>query len=164
MSLLVNIIAAAIPPAVALIWYHPAVLGKAWKQSADLTEEKPRRANLGLIFVLSLLLSFMLAIQMNYLVIHQAHLDSIVMGVSGYGQEGSEVMNDLSAFKQKYGGEFRTFKHGAFHGVLTGIFFVLPVLGMNAMFERKRFKYIAINTLYWVVTLALMGGVICQWS
>jgi hypothetical protein len=106
----------------------------------------------------------MLAIQMNYLVIHQAHLDSIVMGISGYGQEGSEVMNDLSAFKQKYGGEFRTFKHGAFHGVLTGIFFVLPVLGMNAMFERKRFKYIAINTLYWVVTLALMGGVICQWS
>ncbi|MFN9799794.1 MAG: DUF1761 domain-containing protein [Bacteroidota bacterium] len=164
MSLLVNIIAAAIPPAIAFIWYHPAVLGKAWIKAADLTEEKLRRSNLALIFALSLLLSFMLGIQVNYLVIHQAHLDSIVMGVKGYGQDGSDVMNELQSFKQKYGLEFRTFRHGAFHGVLSALFFVLPVLGMQTLFERKGFRYLAIHTLYGIVALSLMGGVICQWS
>ena len=38
-----------------------------------------------------------------------------------------------------------------------------PILAINAMFERKTVKYIAINTGYWVVTLALMGGILCQW-
>jgi hypothetical protein len=43
-----------------------------------------------------------------------------------------------------------------------GLFFALPVMGTNALFERKGFKYIAINVGYWTVTLALMGGVICH--
>jgi hypothetical protein len=164
MNLLVNGLAALIPMVVGAIYYNPKLLGNAWMKAAEMTEEKIKGANMAVILIVSVVLSFMLSIQMNFLVIHQAHLDSIVMGVTGFGQEGSEVMNDLAAFKQKYGGEFRTFKHGAFHGVLTGFFFVLPVLGTNALFERKGFKYIAINTLYWIITLALMGGVICQWS
>ncbi|HRN41812.1 MAG TPA: DUF1761 family protein [Vicingus sp.] len=32
------------------------------------------------------------------------------------------------------------------------------------MFERKGFKYIAINSGYWIITLGLMGGVICQFA
>jgi len=41
---------------------------------------------------------------------------------------------------------------------------VLPVMGVNALFERKGFKYIAINVGFWTVSLALMGGIICQWA
>ena len=63
----------------------------------------------------------------------------------------------------KYGNNFRTFSHGAVHGVLAGLFFVLPVMGTNAMFERKGFKYIAINVGYWIVTLAIMSGIVCGW-
>ncbi|HPH81947.1 MAG TPA: DUF1761 domain-containing protein, partial [Flavobacteriales bacterium] len=67
-------------------------------------------------------------------------------------------------FMSKYGNTFHTFKHGVFHGVLAGIFFALPVLGINSLFDRKSFKYIAINAGFWIVTLALMGGIICQFS
>ena len=44
-----------------------------------------------------------------------------------------------------------------------GMFVVLPVLSIIAMFEKKSVKYVAINAGYWVVTLAIMGGIICQW-
>jgi hypothetical protein len=61
-----------------------------------------------------------------------------------------------------HGNNFRTFKHGLLHGSMSGILFVLPILAINAMFERKGFKYIAINAGYWIICLAIMGGIICQ--
>ena len=39
----------------------------------------------------------------------------------------------------------------------------MPILGIQAMFEKKSFKYVAINAGYWIVTLAIMGGIICEW-
>lgn len=56
---------------------------------------------------------------------------------------------------------FRTFKHGAFHGVFFGLMVILPVICINALFERRGFKYIAVNAGFWIVSLAPMGGVIC---
>jgi hypothetical protein len=47
---------------------------------------------------------------------------------------------------------------------MTGLLLVLPVMGTNALFEGKGFKYIAINCGYWTITLALMGGIICAFS
>jgi hypothetical protein len=41
---------------------------------------------------------------------------------------------------------------------------MLPILATNALFERKGFKYIAINAAYWIITLAVMGGIICQFG
>jgi hypothetical protein len=41
---------------------------------------------------------------------------------------------------------------------------VLPVIGTNALFERKSGKYIFINWGYWAVSMTLMGGTICQWA
>ncbi|MFY9309226.1 MAG: DUF1761 domain-containing protein [Bacteroidia bacterium] len=70
----------------------------------------------------------------------------------------------IKDFLAKYGNNFRTFKHGVFHGVMAGFTIALPILGTNAMFERKGFKYIAINVGYWIVCLALMGGVICAFA
>ncbi|NQX92284.1 MAG: DUF1761 domain-containing protein [Flavobacteriales bacterium] len=40
----------------------------------------------------------------------------------------------------------------------------IPVLATNAMFERKGFKYILINGLYWILTITIMSGVLCQWA
>jgi hypothetical protein len=70
----------------------------------------------------------------------------------------------LKMFLDKYGNNFRTFKHGAFHGILSALFFATPVLGINALFERKSFKYIFVHAGYWMLTLALMGGVICAYA
>jgi Protein of unknown function (DUF1761) len=63
-----------------------------------------------------------------------------------------------------YGNEFRSFKHGALHGTIAGFMVALPIIGTGAMFEKKGFKYIAINAGYWIVTMALMGGVICAFA
>ena len=78
--------------------------------------------------------------------------------------EGTEINQYANDFMTRYGQNFRTFKHGLFHGVIAGLFFALPILGVNALFQRKGFKYIAINVGYWAITLGLMGGVICQFA
>ncbi len=164
MNFLVTGIAALIPVLTGFIWYSNLTFGKAWMKAAGVTEEKMKSSNMGAILLVTLIFSFMLAMMMNALVIHQNHVYSTVTGIEGFGQEGSAVMNDVNAFMEKYGREFRTFKHGVLHGVLAGLFLALPILGINALFERRGFKYIAIHTLYWMLTLGLMGGVICQWS
>ena len=80
---------------------------------------------------------------------------------------GEDIAEAGGAFKctdgllEKYGTTFRTFKHGAFHGTLAALFISLPIIGTNALFERKSFKYVAINVGYWMLTMALMGGVVC---
>jgi hypothetical protein len=61
-----------------------------------------------------------------------------------------------------FGGDFRTFKHGALHGTITGIGLALPIVAVNAMFERKGVKYILINAGFWTLCLIVMGGIICQ--
>ncbi|MDZ4752768.1 MAG: DUF1761 domain-containing protein [Flavobacteriales bacterium] len=64
----------------------------------------------------------------------------------------------------KYGKSFRSFGHGVLHGVILSLFLVLPVLGTNALHERRGFKYIAINVAFWAVSLGLMGGIICKYA
>lgn len=67
----------------------------------------------------------------------------------------------LSKINELYSTSYRTFKHGMFHGCIAGFLFATPILTINALFERKGFKYIAINAGYWIITLGLMGGIIC---
>ena len=159
LNLPVIIGAALIPTIIGFIWYNPKVFGNAWMAAAEMTEEKMKGANMAVIFGVSLLLSVMLAVSANFSVIHQAHMDSLFNGMTD-----ESVLAFLANFHETYGDIHRSFSHGALHGTVAGFFFVLPVLGTNALFERKGFKYIAINVGYWVVTLALMGGVICQWA
>ncbi len=155
--------AALIPMIVGAIWYNPKVFGTVWMKASGVTEDMMKGTNMAAIFGVSLILSVLLALQIITVVIHQAHLYSILADEPGMADPQSEVSLMLKGFMEKYGLMFRTFKHGVFHGVLAGIFFALPVLGINALFERKGFKYIAINAGYWILTLALMGGVICAY-
>ncbi|WP_308224826.1 DUF1761 domain-containing protein [Flavobacterium sp. J372] len=37
-------------------------------------------------------------------------------------------------------------------------------MAINALFERKSAKYVLINAGYFIVSLAIMGGIICQWG
>ena len=159
MNFIAIIVAALVPTVVGFIWYNPKVFGTAWMQASGMTEEKMQGANMGIIFGVSLVLSLLLAVEMNVQTIHQMHLGSLF-----FGDESAEATSQLEALMAQFEGTFRTFKHGAFHGVLGGIFFALPVLGTNALFERKGFKYIAVNVGYWIVTLGLMGGIVCAWQ
>ena len=156
--------AALIPMVMGFVWYNPKTLGKAWMESAGLTEEKLKGANMPLIFGLSYVFSLMLASLLQALVIHQFHLASIVLSEPGFAEGTGEAWEMVQAFKDKYGTNFRTFGHGMLHGLIGGFFIALPILATNAMFERKGFKYIAVNGGYWIITLGLMGGVICAFA
>jgi hypothetical protein len=162
MNYYVLFIASLVPMLIGYIWYGP-LFGNAWMQQRRFTRESLKFANMvkKLIFyyVLSLLIAFVL-VQM---VIHQMGMYSTLAGDPGFNEQTGEAYSYFENFLVTYGDRFRTFKHGAFHGVLYSIFLIFPILGIQAVFEKRTFKYVAINTGYWIVTLALMGGIVCQW-
>jgi len=55
------------------------------------------------------------------------------------------------------------FVHGLMHGAMLGVMMAMPVLVSNSLFERKSTKNILINVGYWIVTIALMGGLLGAW-
>jgi hypothetical protein len=162
-NILVIFLAALVPLVVGFIWYNPKVLGNAWMEASGMTTEKAKKGNMPLIFGLTYLFSVFLAFAMSTMVVHQFHLRSILMNEPGLSDPNSEVGMMVKAFMDKYGNNFRTFKHGMLHGFLGGIMIALPMIGVNALFEQRGFKYIAINVGYWVVSMTLMGGVICAY-
>jgi hypothetical protein len=76
-------------------------------------------------------------------------------------ESGSAEMIAFNDLMTQYGGNFRTFGHGAGHGVMFTVLFVLPLIAINALFERRGWKYIFIHTGFWLINLALMGGLLC---
>ena len=154
---------ALIPLLVGALWYSPILFGNAWMKIADMTEEKIKSSNMALIFGLTYLLGILASFVLGTIVVHQSHLYSILADEPGYGDPNSEIGRFIAGFMEKYGQNFRTFKHGVLHGTIAALFLALPVLGINALFERRGFKYIALHASYWVVCFALIGGILCQW-
>ncbi len=66
------------------------------------------------------------------------------------------VVMGVYLYKHVHGG----FVHGAFHASVVGFMMVAPVIINNALFERKPWSLILINVGYWLVTIALMGGIL----
>ncbi|MCB9045741.1 MAG: DUF1761 domain-containing protein [Chitinophagales bacterium] len=163
-NFLVTALAALIPLVTGSIWYNPKVMGNAWIKTTGLAEEKLREANMAVVFGMTLVFSFMLSLIMNVVVIHQFGFQSMLMEEVDLFTPGSEANTFFTTTMEKYGHTFHTFRHGAFHGIIMAIFFVTPVIGILALFERKGAKYILIHMGYWLLTLALMGGVICRFS
>ncbi|TGL60384.1 DUF1761 domain-containing protein [Leptospira ognonensis] len=164
MNPIVILLTALIPLTIGFIYYHPKAFGNAWMKTSGLTEESLKKGNFPIILLLCYVFSLFLAMALTGIVIHQNHIYSILINEPGLKEEGSVLFNYVADFMSKYGTNFRTFKHGAFHGALSGIFLALPIVGINALFERREWKYTAIHVGYWTLTLALMGGVICQFT
>ena len=158
MNFLALAVAALATLVVGFIWYHPKVFGTAWMHATGLTQEELRKGNMLKIFGLTLLLAFMIAMVLQMLTIHQSGVYSLIGG-----QVTDETLPSFHAFMTDYGAEFRTFKHGAFQRFLTGLFFALPIIAINGLFEHKSAKYIFINAGYWIVSLTIMGAIICGW-
>lgn len=157
---LISALAALFPLLLGFIWYNPKVFGKAWMEGAGVNEEKMKGANMALIFGLTYLFSFMVAFSMNFLTIHQMALGSL-MNQHEHDPAYIKWMTDSMAL---VGNNFRTFKHGALHGLLSSIFLILPIISINALFERRGFKYIMINWGFWAVSFIVMGGLVCQFT
>lgn len=143
---------------VGFVWYHPKFFGTAWMNESGMTEEKAKQGNMAKIFGLTIFYSLMLSFLMPALTVHQ-------MGALGMiGGDPALAKPSYTAFMTDYGDAFRTFKHGALHGFMTGLFFALPITAINALFEQKSWKYILINAGYWIVSLTIIGAIVCGWK
>ncbi|TVZ56222.1 uncharacterized protein DUF1761 [Lutibacter sp. Hel_I_33_5] len=162
-NLLMCAVVALVPLVMGFLWYGPILFKNAWMKEVGFTDESMQGANMALIFGLSYVLSFLLAFMLQTLVIHQFGVSSTLMKAGETALTGAELTY-FQDFMAQYGDRFRTFGHGALHGAMIGLFVVLPVMGTNALFERKSFKYVAINAGYWIVTIAIMGGILCQFA
>ncbi|TRX22861.1 DUF1761 domain-containing protein [Flavobacterium franklandianum] len=145
---------------VGFVWYNPKVFGTIWMKEAGFTQEQSEKGNMLKIFGLSFVYSFMIAFLMPAIVIHQMG----AIGMIGGPALAETAKPSYLAFMADYGDAFRTFKHGALHGCITGIFLALPIICINGLFEQKSWKYMAIQAGYWIVILTIMGSVICGWK
>ena len=142
---------------VGMVWYNPKVFGGIWMRETGMTEENAKGANMALVFGMTLFYAFLIAFVMHMLVIHQ-------FGAMGMiGGDPTQAKPSYEAFMADYGTAFRTFKHGALHGFMSGLFFALPVGGTGALYERRSWKYTLVSGGYWVVVCMIMGGIICAW-
>ena len=139
-------------------WYHPKVFGTIWMKESSLTEENLKGGNVLMIFGTSLLHAFFISFVMQYLTIHQTGATEMI------GRDSLIAKPSYSAFMNDYGTAFRTFKHGALHGFMTGLFFALPIIGTNTLYERRSFKYTFVTGRFWILCLTIMGGIICAWK
>ncbi len=150
-------VAAIVPIVLGFVWYNPKTFGTVWAREAEMTEAKMKSGSMPVIFLVSLVLSFFLAFFLQALTNHQMGAYSLMGGDPALAKPSYE------AFMADYGNAFRTFKHGALHGAMAGVFMYVPVIGINAMFERKTWKYILINGMYWTICLTIMGAIVCGW-
>lgn len=160
-NFLVTALAALFPLVLGAIWYSKLLFANAWIKASGVNVDEAKKGNMALVFGLTYLFCFFVAMTLNFMVIHQFSLFSILANEPDVNVAGSPINTFIVDFMAKYGNNFRTFKHGALHGTMSGILFALPVIAINAMFESKGFKYIAINAGYWIISLAVMGGIIC---
>lgn len=162
-NFLIIAIAAIIPLFTGFIWYNPKVFGNAWMKECRFTIDTMNKPN-PIVFLYSYILSFLIAFILTPIVIHQFGFFSILMSDPNLTTEGSDLNLYAADFMAKYGNNYRTFKHGALHGAMVGLLIIIPVFGSNAIFEKRSFRYVMINGGYWVVSLALMGGILCLFN
>ncbi len=153
-------VSALVPLLLGFVWYNPKVFGNAWLKAGGFDEAKMKEGfNMPLVFALTLVLGFFISVILSGICIHQMGAWSMMQAQWTTGGE-----QEFMGLMGKYGADFRTFKHGALHGTIAGIGLALPIVAVNAMFERKGFKYIAINAGFWILCFIIMSGIICQFA
>jgi hypothetical protein len=154
------LLSALIPLLVGMIYYHPKVFGNIWMKVAGVSPDLQKNANMLIVFTKMILVSIPLAFVIQFLVIHQFLFFSMLANDPSISTPGSPTNIFFKETMSKYGMEFRTFKHGAFHGAFSGLLLAMPIITISSLFENKNWKYILVHTFYWVIVLGLMGGVI----
>jgi hypothetical protein len=154
---------ALIPLLLGFIWYNPKVFGKPWMTAAGLTPDSAKGMNMVVVFGLTYVFGFFLSMFLHFWSIHQFAFSSLMQPELHYtNPAGFEEAIKNAALISEH--KFRTFRHGAVHGLIMSVMVALPLTAIGALFERRGWKYILINWGYWAVNLTLMAGIICQWA
>jgi hypothetical protein len=128
-------------------------------KETGLTEEELKKGSMLKIFGLTFVFSVLLAMILQVLCVHQFG----PLGMIGGPDFIDSAKPSYAAFMADYGTVFRTFKHGALHGFMSGLFLAFPMIAINGLFERKSWKYIFIHAGYWTVSMTIMGAIVCGW-
>lgn len=129
-----NFVAALVPMILGMVWFHPKVFGNAWMKGANLKPEDGQATNMPLLMGVGFIMALIISSFLkSYAIFH----------------EGTPAD--------------ATFAHGAFHGVLLGAMLGIPTLVSATIWERKSLTYYLIQIAYWLVTFALMGGIMFAW-
>lgn len=141
---------------VGFIWYNPKVFGNIWMKEIGMKEEDMKGGNMFKMLAGTLIYAFLISFILQMLTIHQFGALGMV------GGDPTKALPSYNAFMADYGTAFRTFKHGALHGFMTGLFMAFPLIGINSLYERRSFKYVMVTSGFWIVCFTIMGGIICM--
>ncbi len=121
------------------LWYSPLLFAKSWQMASGMTEDKIKEAQkkgMGKTY----LAAFLAAIVLSYVLAAAVALAAMAMGVPSTFGLGSQV--------------------GAW---LWLGFIAVPFLNM-VFWERKSWKLYWINSLNYLITLVLVGGLLGSWK
>jgi Protein of unknown function (DUF1761) len=158
MNWMAIVVAALSTLAVGTVWYSDAVFGKIWMREAGMNKEDLEKGNMVKIIGLTFLFSILFAMMVPTLTIHQMGAAQLM------GGDATKALPSYAPFISDYADAHRSIKHGALHGLLAGLFLLVPVIAINSIFERKSWKYIAIHSGYWIVVTTIMGMIVCAWK
>jgi hypothetical protein len=155
------LLTALIPLVIGHFWYGQ-LFKSQWLRHAEITAERAESINL----VKVLLWSYLFGLLGSYIVliysVHQIAIFQVFLFDPATQDASSSISQSIQEFMSTYGTRHRTFGHGVIHGMELGLFISLPLIGMHTLLENRSFKYALIHIGFWIVCLALMGGVLCQ--
>lgn len=146
------LVAAFVPVLLSYLWYSPMLFGKAQEGGALSAGQQ------ALSLFVRLLFGFFLAFSLATTVVHQTHLFSLLADV-----DPEEAKLFLEPAMAKYGNLYRSFGHGVLHAVMAALFFALPVLVFSAIGEGRKLRSQLVHLGFLVLSMAIMGGIICAW-
>ena len=111
-----------------------------------------------------MLICLPIAMTLPAVVIHQMSVYSMLNGQPELKDPASKLNSLLHTLMSEYGQQFRTFKHGALHGAILSLFFVLPLTLLPKVKENKPIRQYLPDILFWLISLSLMGGTICGFA
>lgn len=168
-NLIIVPLMALIPMVMGFIWYHPKVAGSFWMKHSGMTQEKIESTSgkrMAMILITAYIFALMASFSLIAIANHQYGIFSLFVSEPDFFEPNSasqqafqQVLATMDIGKKHLG-----FGHGALHGTITTLFLVLPIIGTNAMFERKSWKYVLVHVAYWGISFALAGGVAGQWG
>lgn len=149
-----------IPLIFGFLYYHDKVFGSVFKTPNGFTNNDLTIGRIMIICTLVFILGVFASTAIAGMVIHQGGV--FQMMVPQVTISGSQAQETFNALMMDYGDSHRSFRHGFVHGSYMAVFLLLPVIGINALFERRDWKYVLIHSVYWFFTLGLMGGILCE--
>lgn len=146
---------AFVPLITAFLWYRP---NTPWVKWSGIQLKNTASIKQPLKLVWAFILSFTLVYGYINLVIHQMGFYELFFTDIMQGNETSKKV--VEDFLTQYGQKHRHFGHGFFHGVINAFVFALPFVSFHAFVDNKNTRFVIVHFLYWLITSALVCGLI----